>query len=90
MNAEKTVAVKVRNLEKRSDEVKTVKGVDFEVSHSELFGFLGLNGASKTTTINMLTGLAHHLIEARSKALKIYPRSGFVHGEDISTVDFCQ
>jgi len=38
--------------------VQAVAGVDFEVRQGELFGFLGRNSAGKTTTINMLTGLA--------------------------------
>jgi len=40
---------------------KTVKAVDhisFSVEEGELFGFLGPNGAEKTTTIKMLTTLA--------------------------------
>ncbi|RPJ11870.1 MAG: ATP-binding cassette domain-containing protein [Deltaproteobacteria bacterium] len=31
---------------------------EFQVHRGELFGFLGPNGALKTTTINMLIGLA--------------------------------
>ncbi|HEQ98281.1 MAG TPA: ATP-binding cassette domain-containing protein [candidate division Zixibacteria bacterium] len=38
--------------------VSAVSDVSFEVFRGELFGSLGPNGASKTTTINMLTGLA--------------------------------
>jgi ABC-2 type transport system ATP-binding protein len=31
--------------------------ISFEVGHGEVFGFLGANGAGKTTAIRMLTGL---------------------------------
>src|SRR5690606_33550653 len=34
-----------------------VRGISFEVSRGEIFGFLGANGAGKTTAIRMLTGL---------------------------------
>lgn len=32
-----------------------VKGISFHVKKGEIFGFLGANGAGKSTTINMLT-----------------------------------
>ena len=37
--------------------VEAVRGVDFEVYRSEIFGLLGPNGAGKTTTLKMLLGL---------------------------------
>ncbi len=37
--------------------VEAVKGVSFDVTRGEIFGFLGPNGSGKTTTIKMLTGL---------------------------------
>ena len=46
--------IKVEGLCKEFGEVKAVKGIDFEVQKGELFGFLGVNGAGKSTTINML------------------------------------
>lgn len=46
--------IKVEGLGKEFGEVKAVKGIDFEVQKGELFGFLGVNGAGKSTTINML------------------------------------
>jgi len=33
-----------------------VDHVDFEVQEGEIFGFLGLNGAGKTTVVRLLTG----------------------------------
>jgi ABC-2 type transport system ATP-binding protein len=35
--------------------VEAVKGIDFEVAVSEVFGLLGPNGAGKSTTVGMLT-----------------------------------
>ena len=34
-----------------------VKGINFEIKEGELVGYIGENGAGKSTTINMLTGL---------------------------------
>lgn len=46
--------IQVKGLKKYFGEVKAVKGIDFQVERGELFGFLGINGAGKSTTINML------------------------------------
>lgn len=46
--------IQVKGLKKYFGEVKAVKGIDFHVEKGELFGFLGVNGAGKSTTINML------------------------------------
>ena len=46
--------IKVEGLCKEFGNVKAVKGIDFQVQKGELFGFLGVNGAGKSTTINML------------------------------------
>ena len=46
--------IKVEGLCKEFGDVKAVKGIDFQVERGELFGFLGVNGAGKSTTINML------------------------------------
>src|SRR5436309_12519029 len=39
------------------DGTKAVKGISFNVSEGEFFGFLGPNGAGKITTIKILTTL---------------------------------
>ncbi len=44
----------VEGLCKEFRDVKAVKGIDLQVQKGELFGFLGVNGAGKSTTINML------------------------------------
>lgn len=46
--------IQVNGLKKYFGEVKAVKGINFQVEKGELFGFLGVNGAGKSTTINML------------------------------------
>ena len=39
--------------------VEAVKGVTFSINAGEIVGFLGANGAGKTTVLKMLTGLIH-------------------------------
>lgn len=50
-------AVKVLHLKKYFKEVKAVDNINFQIQRGELFGFLGINGAGKSTTINMLCTL---------------------------------
>jgi ABC-2 type transport system ATP-binding protein len=49
--------VKVTDLTRRFGKFTAVDAISFEVGHGEVFGFLGANGAGKTTAIRMLTGL---------------------------------
>lgn len=46
--------IKVEGLKKYFKDVKAVDDISFQVERGELFGFLGVNGAGKSTTINML------------------------------------
>ena len=46
--------IQVKGLKKYFGDVKAVDNISFEVEQGELFGFLGMNGAGKSTTINML------------------------------------
>jgi ABC-2 type transport system ATP-binding protein len=50
-------AIEVRNLTRRFGDFVAVNDVSFEVREGEIFGFLGSNGAGKSTTIRMLCGL---------------------------------
>lgn len=49
--------IEAENLKRYFGNVKAVDGVDFAVEKGELFGFLGVNGAGKSTVINMLATL---------------------------------
>ena len=51
------LAIDVRNLTRRFGEFVAVDSVSFSVQPGEIFGFLGSNGAGKSTTIRMLCGL---------------------------------
>src|ERR1700757_3475558 len=50
-------AIEVRDLVRRFGELEAVRGVSFDVAPGEIFGFLGTNGAGKSTTISMLCTL---------------------------------
>jgi len=50
-------AIEVRHLTRRFGNFVAVNDVSFEVRAGEIFGFLGSNGAGKSTTIRMLCGL---------------------------------
>ncbi len=50
-------AVETQNLGKRFGKFEAVKNLDLAVQQGEIFGFLGANGAGKTTAIRMLCGL---------------------------------
>ena len=49
--------VKVENLSKKFGEFIATNAISFEVNKGEIFGFLGANGAGKTTAMRMLSGL---------------------------------
>jgi ABC-2 type transport system ATP-binding protein len=50
-------AIVARDLTRRFGNFTAVDHISFEVATGEVFGFLGANGAGKTTAIRMLTGL---------------------------------
>lgn len=68
------IAISVRELTKKFGTFTAVDHITFDVKRGEIFGFLGANGAGKTTAMRMLCGLS-------------YPTSGsgFVAGCDINT-----
>ena len=45
-------------LTKRFGDFTAVDAISFEVNRGEIFGFLGANGAGKTTAMRMLSGLS--------------------------------
>ena len=74
MKTDNQIVISVRDLTKQFGTFTAVDHISFDVRRGEIFGFLGANGAGKTTAIRMLCGLS-------------YPTSGsgFVAGADIVT-----
>ena len=66
-------AIVVRDLTRRFGDFAAVDRLSFDVAGGEIFGFLGSNGAGKSTTIRMLCGL-----------LKPTGGSAIVSGIDVS------
>lgn len=52
-----TLAIEVRDLTRRFGDFTAVDAISVDVRQGEVFGFLGANGAGKTTAIKMLIGL---------------------------------
>ncbi len=65
--------LEVRDLSKSFKTFKAVDGLSFGISRGEVYGFLGQNGAGKSTTMRMVLGL-------------IFPDSGsiFINGSEFS------
>lgn len=64
--------IEVHNLKKSYKDVKAVDNISFDVKEGEFFAFLGVNGAGKSTTINMITG-----------TISIDEGKVFVNGKDV-------
>ncbi len=56
MNTDKSIWVK--DLTKKFGDFTAVDAISFEVGKGEIFGFLGANGAGKTTAMKMLIGIS--------------------------------
>lgn len=50
-------SIEVKNLTKKFGSFTSVDNISFNVKQAEIFGFLGANGAGKSTTIRMLCGI---------------------------------
>ena len=55
---DENAVISVKDLTKRFGSFTAVDRISFEVRQGEIFGFLGANGARKTTAIRMLCGLS--------------------------------
>lgn len=58
MKRERAAIIKVNNLVKKFGNFVANDNLNFEVFEGEIFGFLGANGAGKTTAIRILCGLS--------------------------------
>ncbi len=57
MNATEKVILKVENLSKDFGKMVAVNCISFDIYRGEVLGFLGPNGARKSTTIDLITTL---------------------------------
>ena len=71
--------IEVQSLSRFYGTHQAVKDVSFSISANEVVGFLGLNGAGKSTTLKVIAGL-------------LPPSSGtvIVDGVDVSTTDHAE
>ena len=51
------IAISADKLTKKFGKFTAVDGISFEIPYGSIFGFLGANGAGKSTTIRMLCGI---------------------------------
>ncbi len=51
------ISIEAINLTKKFDSFTAVDNISFNINEGEIFGFLGANGAGKSTTIRMLCGI---------------------------------
>lgn len=58
MKADNNIVIETCGLTKRFGDFTAVDNIYFNVKRGEIFGFLGANGAGKTTAIRMLCGLS--------------------------------
>lgn len=49
--------IAIENLSKRYKDVQAVEALSLELKKGEIYGFIGLNGSGKTTTIRMMLGM---------------------------------
>ena len=59
MTMETKTVISTEKLTKRFGDFTAVNEITFDVHQGEIFGFLGANGAGKTTAMRMLCGLSH-------------------------------
>ena len=68
--------IRIDNLSKNYGSVQAVDSISFSLNESEIVGFLGANGAGKSTTLKMMTGY-------------LTPTSGNVYLGDKNIIDDC-
>ncbi len=58
-STQQNIVIHTENLTKRFGDFTAVDNISFSVERGEIFGFLGANGAGKTTAMRMLCGLSN-------------------------------
>jgi ABC-2 type transport system ATP-binding protein len=84
-----TAAIRLEHLGKRYGRLIALKDVSFDVLPGEVFGFLGLNAAGKTTTIRILLDLVRPTsgrasifdADCQTRGLDVRAQLGYLPGE---------
>lgn len=71
--------IQVQNLSKQFKELRAVNNLSFTVNEGDVYGFLGQNGAGKSTTIRMLLSL----IKPSSGRIEIFGKNLLTHRSEI-------
>jgi len=71
--------IKVQHLSKEYRDVKAVNDISFTVNRGDVYGFLGQNGAGKSTTIRMLLTL----IKPSGGTIELFDKNLFTHRKEI-------
>ena len=75
--------IEINNLQKiyspKKNPIHALKGISFSVAKGEIFGILGVNGAGKSTTLNILIGLLTPTIGR----VKIFGKDFFKNDEEV-------
>ena len=71
--------IKVSNLTKQFRQLKAVDDLSFTVNQGEVYGFLGQNGAGKSTTIRMLLTL----VQPTEGSIEIFGQNLYSHRAEI-------
>lgn len=71
--------IEVENLTKKFKEITAVNDLSFHVDEGDVYGFLGQNGAGKSTTMRMMLTL----IKPTSGSISIFNKNLFSHREEI-------
>ena len=69
--ASAALAIDVRGLTRKFGAFTAVDRISFAVAHGEIFGFLGANGAGKSTAIRMMCGLLPGFSAAHAKRQRL-------------------
>ena len=57
------IVISANNLTKTFSGKEVIRKCTFSVERGSIYGFLGRNGAGKTTVLKLLLGLLNHLLE---------------------------
>ena len=71
--------IKVNNLSKQFKDIHAVNDLSFTVEEGDVYGFLGQNGAGKSTTIRMLLTL----VKPSAGGISIFNKNLFTHRSEI-------